>query len=194
MKLLLIDACPRSRDVSRSYALGAAFRDEFISLHKDAEVEEIRLCDIAMRPLTEGDITSGNAAPDASGLALARQFAAADMIAICAPYWNFLYPALLATYLENICVSGITFTYVNDRPQGLCRAKALAYLTSAGGYIGENDWGFKYIRAMCGQLLGIPAFYRAEAQGLDCDGTDVSAVMAKATEDARAIARMMGKV
>ncbi len=194
MRLLLIDACPRSHDASRSYALGAAFRDGFVRLRPDAQVQEIRLCDMQLRPLAEEDITSGNASPDAAGLAQARLFAAADAIAICAPYWNFLYPALLATYLENICVSGITFTYVNDRPRGLCRAKALAYFTSAGGCIGENDWGYKYIRAMCGQLLGIPAFYHAEAQGLDCDGADVPAVMEKATRDARAIAAVMAKV
>lgn len=194
MKLLMIDACPRSRDLSRSYALGAAFRDEFARLYPDAEVSEIRLSGLGLRPLTEGDIVSGNAAPDAAGLAQARRFAGADVIAICAPYWNFLYPALLATYIENICVSGVTFTYVNDRPKGLCRAKALVYLTSAGGFIGDNDWGYAYIRAMGSRLLGIPAFYRAGAEGLDCDGTDVPDVMRKAEDAARDIARKIGKL
>ena len=194
MKLLMINACPRSQKVSRSYALGAAFRDEFMRLQPDTELSEIRLCELNLHPLTENNIASGNAAPDETGLALAEQFAAADVISISAPYWNFLYPAVLSTYIENICVSGITFTYVNDRPKGLCRAKALTYFTSAGGFIGDNDCGFGYIRAMGTQLLGISAFYHAEAEGLDCEGMDVPAIMRKAKEDARGIARKVGKL
>ena len=75
----------------------------------------------------------------------ARQFAEADVIVIAAPYWDLMFPAVLKTYLENITVSGITFRYSDQgRPQSLCRAQSLYYVTTAGGFIGQNDFGFSY--------------------------------------------------
>ena len=66
----------------------------------------------------------------------AKQFAAADVIVIAAPYWDLMFPAVLKTYLENITVNGITFCYSDQgRPQSMCKAKALHYVTTAGGFI-----------------------------------------------------------
>ncbi len=193
MNFLMIDACPRPRGVSRSYRLGAAFRDEFMRLNPCAELAELRLDDRALVPLTgaaeraRSRLTDAAAFDDAS-LALARQFAEADVVAICAPYWNFQFPAALAAYFEHVCVSGVTFTYVDDQPVGLCRARALAYFTSAGGFIGADDWGYGYIRAMAGKLLGVPQFYCAAADGLDTLGADVGAILTRAQVRARDIA------
>ena len=54
-----------------------------------------------------------------------KQFAAADVIVIAAPYWDLMFPAVLKTYLENITVTGITFCYSDQgRPQSMCKAKA----------------------------------------------------------------------
>ena len=66
----------------------------------------------------------------------ANQFAAADTIVIAAPFWDLAFPAKMRAYLEEIAVSGITFRYgANGIPQGLCRAKRLIYVTTAGGPI-----------------------------------------------------------
>ena len=111
----------------------------------------------------------------------AKQFAAADIIVIAAPYWDLMFPAALKTYLENITVSGITFCYSSQgRPQSLCKAKALHYVTTAGGFIGQNDFGFSYVKALAQNFFGITQIHRYTAEGLDIFGADVNGIMCKA--------------
>ena len=62
----------------------------------------------------------------------------------------------LKAYLENITVSGITFEYSDQGiPQSLCKAKTLHYVTTSGGYIGQNDFGFSYVKALAKNFFGI---------------------------------------
>lgn len=65
----------------------------------------------------------------------AWQFARAETIVVAAPFWDLSFPGLLKNYIEYINVSDITFTYVKDQPVGLCHAKRLYYVTTAGGPI-----------------------------------------------------------
>ncbi len=113
--------------------------------------------------------------------AAAKQFAAADIIVIAAPYWDMMFPAVLKTYLENITVTGITFDYLdNGQPHSLCKARELHYVTTAGGYIGQNDFGFFYIKALAQNFFGISSVKRYAAEGLDIRGADVDEMMEKA--------------
>lgn len=111
----------------------------------------------------------------------AKQFSAADIIVIAAPYWDMMFPAVLKTYFENITVSGITFRYSDQgRPESLCRAKSLYYITTAGGFIGQNDFGFAYVKALAQNFFEIPQIYRYTAEGLDIFGADVEKIMCQA--------------
>ncbi len=102
----------------------------------------------------------------------ARQFAAADGIVIAAPFWDLSYPALLKIYLENISCAGVTFRYgENGAPVGLCRAKHLFYVTTAGGAY-DPSCGFGNIAALCRSMFGIPEVYEYFADMLDADGFD----------------------
>ncbi len=115
---------------------------------------------------------------------LAKQFAAVDRIVIAAPYWDMMFPAALKTYLENITVSGITFRYSDQgKPESLCRARSLYYVTTAGGFIGQNDFGFSYIKALAQSFFGIGQIYRHTAEGLDIFGADVEGILCKAKAD-----------
>ena len=115
---------------------------------------------------------------------VAKQFAAADIVVVAAPYWDFMFPAVVKTYLENITVAGITFRYTeNGRPQSLCRAKALYYVTTAGGWIGQNDFGFSYVKALAQNFFGIDEIHRYAAEGLDVLGADVDSIMDKAKQE-----------
>ena len=108
----------------------------------------------------------------------AKQFAAADIIVIAAPYWDLMFPAALKTYLENITVGSITFCYsAQGRPQSLCKAKALYYVTTSGGFIGQNDFGFSYIKALAQNFFEIPEIHRYTAEGLDIFGADIDQIM-----------------
>ena len=193
MHVLFIDACPRPREQSRSYRLGVAFLDAYVAAHPDARVETMRLDEMQLAPLT-GEAEARRSElidrgrPDNVMFAPARSFALAELIVVCAPYWDFAFPASLKVLIEHVCVRTLTFTYVNDRPVGLCRAENLVYLTSAGGFIGENNWGGDYLRAVTGQLLGVKRFHQISAEGLDVLGADAGAILADAMERARALA------
>ena len=86
----------------------------------------------------------------------AKRFANADTIVIAAPFWDLSFPAVLKIYFENITVSGVTFEYSEKgRPLGKCRAKKLYYITTSGGYIGNNNFGFDYVKALAENFFGI---------------------------------------
>ena len=107
-----------------------------------------------------------------------------ETIVIAAPYWDLSFPAMLKQYLEQINVVGITFKYTEEGvPVGLCRARKLFYVTTAGGFYAPEDFGFGYVKALAQNYYGIPDVRKIEADGLDIDGADVDAIM-KAAENA----------
>ena len=111
----------------------------------------------------------------------AKQFAAADVIVIAAPYWDMMFPAVVKTYFENVTVGGITFRYSPQvRPESLCKAKTLYYVTTSGGFIGQNDFGFSYVSALARNFFGITEIHRYSAEGLDIFGADVEKIMDQA--------------
>ena len=111
---------------------------------------------------------------------LARQFALADAIVLAAPYWDLAFPARVRAYLEEVTVSGVTFRYgENGIPQGLCKARRLVYVTTAGGPIFQN-YGYKYVKALAQGFYGIPEVTMVKAEGLDIFGADPEAIMAAA--------------
>ena len=97
---------------------------------------------------------------------------------IAAPYWDFGFPALLKIYLEQITVAGITFCYDGGRPKGLCRAKKLFYVTTAGGPI-LWDFGYPYVRSLAENLYGIENVICISAENLDIDGADITGILEK---------------
>lgn len=110
----------------------------------------------------------------------ARQFAAADEIVIAAPYWDLSFPAKLRAYIENIYVVGIVSEYDgNGIPRGLCRAKRLWYVTTAGG---PYDWRFSYdyISTMATDFFGIRETRLLSAEMLDIAGNDPEKLLADA--------------
>ena len=196
MQVLLIDACPRPQGASRSCRLGEAFLDALRVQHPQMQLEVLRLDELQLAPLTGEMEARRSQLIDAGRLddpmfAPARSFASAELIVICAPYWDFAFPACLKALIEHVCVRTLTFTYVNDRPVGLCRAENLVYLTSAGGFIGENNWGGDYLRAVTGQLLGVKRFHQISAEGLDVLGAEPEAILENAMERSRALAETL---
>ena len=178
-RILLVNAC--ARPGSRTMELAREVLKKV-----DGTVEELRLYDVSLSALDlVGMEKRGQAAQNRdfshTDFDLAKQFAAADVIVIAAPYWDMMFPAILKTYLENITVSGVTFRY-SDRgiPESLCNAKSLYYVTTSGGYIGENDFGFVYVNALAQNFFGIADVKRYTAEGLDIYGADVASIMEKA--------------
>ena len=71
----------------------------------------------------------------------------------------------------------------------MCKAKKLYYVTTAGGFIGQNDFGFAYVNALAQNFFGITEVHRYAAEGLDIFGADVEQIMCNAkteiTKDAQ---------
>lgn len=109
---------------------------------------------------------------------LARQFAEAETIVIAAPFWDLSFPATLKQYLEQISVVGITFRYSEDGvPIGLCRASRLFYVTTAGGPIFSEEYGYGYVKALARGFYGIQNTILFKAEGLDVIGADVERIL-----------------
>ncbi len=109
---------------------------------------------------------------------LAKQFSEADHIVIAAPFWDLSFPAVLKQYFEQINVRGITFYYTPEGiPAGLCRAKCLTYITTAGGNIFPEEYGAGYVKALARNFYGIPEFRLIKATGLDMIGADVDTII-----------------
>ena len=178
-KILLINACVRPG--SRTLQLAETLLDRL-----KGDVREVRLHEMSLSALDFSAMTNRDQAAQKKDFSdpvfdAAKQFAAADIIVIAAPYWDLMFPAVLKVYLENITVTGITFAYSEDgRPVSRCKARALHYVTTSGGFIGQNDFGFSYVKALAQNFFGINEIHRYAAEGLDIFGADVETIMCKA--------------
>ena len=182
-QILFINACVRPN--SRTHALAEGVLPHFFGQVTTVELdtEHIPLLDGVQLKQRNSHLERGEL--DAPMLRYARQFAQADIIVITAPYWDLMFPALLKVYLEAVTVSGVTFRY-NEHgiPESLCRAKQLVYVTTAGGPIGEYDFGFQYVNTMARGFFGIQNVQCIKAEGLDIVGADVEGILAQAKAEA----------
>ena len=175
-KVLFINACVRECSRTRELA-------EVLLKNIQGDVAQVQLYDGQLPALDLMGMEQRDQAAKKNDFSdpvfhTAKEFAAADVIVIAAPYWDLMFPAVLKNYLENITVSGITFRYSEKgRPQSLCRAKKLYYVTTSGGFIGQNDFGFSYIKALAQNFFGITDIHRYAAEGLDIFGADVDKIL-----------------
>ena len=178
-RILFIDACPRPESRTRELA-------QHVLSKLDGSVEPLRLFNENIPPLDLNGMATRDRAVqegdwDAPILRYARQFAAADTIVVAAPYWDLLFPTVVRAYFEAVTVTGVTFRYTPEGfPAGMCRAKKLIYITTAGGPIGEYNLGFDYVKALASLYYGIPEVQCFTAEFLDIIGADVPAIMATA--------------
>ena len=149
---------------------------------------EVRLEDIEFPVadeafLTKRDTLIAENELDDTMFDLARQFAGADEIVIAAPFWDLSFPASLKQYFEQINVQGVTFRYTPEgMPEGLCRARSLTYITTAGGDFFPEEFGFGYVKALAQNFYGIQDVRLIKALGLDIYGADVEAILESAEE------------
>ena len=146
---------------------------------------EVRLSELDLEPLSEECLRKRTELIEKEMFSepmfdLARQFGQAEVIVMAAPFWDLSFPAVLKIYLENIYVTGLVSEYGADgRPHGLCQAKKLYYVTTAGGpYV--LDFSYDYIRTLAGECFGIPETELVKAEMLDIEGADVEGILEKA--------------
>ncbi len=152
------------------------------------EIKELRLYEENLKPLDLDTLNRRTELIESGDFSdpmfdRSKEFAMADTIVIAAPYWDLSFPALLKTYIENIYVTGIVSKYdENGMPKGLCRAKRLVYVTTAGGPY-DPAYSFGYIKSMAKNFFGIPEVELVMAEMLDIVGSDPEAILKKAMEN-----------
>lgn len=166
METLLITACVREN--SRTMQLAK----KVVEPYSD-HITVLDLCQVHLQPLDRASLSERDrllyaGALDAPRFSYARQFANARRIIIAAPFWDLSVPAILKTYIENICAVGITFRYLDGVPCGLCRAEELIFVTTCGGPF-VPDYGYHYLRALAKTFFGIPETRCVYQENVDVD-------------------------
>ena len=178
--ILYINACIRTE--SRTNRLAKALLDKL------GAYEEVRLTDMEIKPLNEERLDYRAAQIEKQNyndriFKLSKQFAQADLIIISAPYWDGQFPAVLKTYIENIYSIGIVTKYDEyGKPQGLCKAKKLYYVTTAGGRYNPR-FSFDYIDYLVKNMFGIQETELIYAEYLDIEGNDAKKILSQAISD-----------
>lgn len=193
-KVLFVNGCIRG-NASRTLRLAR----RLVSRIPDAEIEVLLLPALHLTPygaddIAERDALSAAGAFDAPFFALANQFKAADAVVLACPFWDMGVPSLVRTYLERLCVTGLTFHYGSDNyPVGDCRLQRFVYVTTRGGIMDNSDpvltdHASAYLLSIC-KLLSHGRFDTLAAQGLDIIGNDAETLLCAAEEQADALAQ-----
>lgn len=177
--ILYINACVRQD--SRTHALARTALNKLGGSVTELKLEKERIQPLDSKTLIKRNklIESGSYSDEM--FRYAKQFAEADKIVIAAPYWDLSFPSMLKVYFEAVSVLDIAFRYTDEGvPVGLCRASELIYIATAGGYIGDFNFGYDYVKALAQNLYGISDVKCFKAEGLDIYGADIDEIMIKA--------------
>lgn len=176
--ILYVNACVRKE--SRTNKLAKELLDK-ITTDSSKDVQELNLeleyLSGRMMPLTRESLKKRDMFIEAGDYSdsifdYAKQFASADTIVMSAPFWDYSIPALLKIYLENVFVTGIVTKYDGGvMPTGLCKAKKLYFVTTAGGPF-VPDFGYNYVAGLATQAFGIPETELIMAEMLDIEGNN----------------------
>jgi FMN-dependent NADH-azoreductase len=203
-KLLHIIAASRGED-SRTLKVSRAFLDNFVKKYPACRIEELKLFEEALPPLTLKVVTGkyvllGGGELDADLKAAWKdvisyidQFLSADGYLISTPMWNFSIPYWLKHYIDVIAQPKYLFKYTASGAEGLVKNKKMVVATSRGGdYSAKSpaaglDYQEPYIRSIFG-LCGIKNITFINAQPMDI-GQDIAIKeLDRARDEARRIA------
>ena len=181
MNILFIDACISNHEPSRTKYLCEKYLD--ICRHLGDTVTHLELASADINPLDaetlkKRDHLLAEGELDHEMFDLAKQLRDADRVVIGAPFWDLSFPAILKDYIENIMVTGITFSY-NDHgmPVGLCKADKLVYIMTAGGPVHGFNFGYDYVKSIMTMMLGVKESELYCAEMLDVFGSDVDSIL-----------------
>lgn len=196
-KVLYIKANAKADGESRTFQIADSFIESYKEKNPGDEIIELDLYDEEIHFLPKGKLSELHAAVQNNDkahpvLKYAYQFIEADKYVIAEPIWNLGIPAILKAYIDYISIGGVTFTYTEKGPVGLCKnKKAVNIITRGGDYSSEFmnslEMADKYLRNIFG-FLGITDYTTLSADRLDIFTEDTEALLKKAIDDAKTIA------
>lgn len=106
---------------------------------------------------------------------LVSELAAADVVVISLPIWNFGVPSSLKSWVDLVARAGVTFQYTSEGPKGLLTGKRAVLVVASGGTeVGSQiDFATSYMRHVLG-FIGI--------QDVDVVAADRMAIDAEASQ------------
>ncbi len=184
MKLLHIDSSINSVN-SASRAVSAAIADR---LNAENPGLETAYRDLAAEPLAHLTL---DVLGDPAANAELQEFLAADVVVVGAGFYNFGIPSQLKAWLDRILISGQTFRYGAEGPEGLAGGKRVIVALTRGGIYSEGspaaafEHAETYLKAVFGFIGIMPEFIVAE--GLAMGDEARVAGMAAALDAARSL-------
>lgn len=197
MKILFIDCCIRDAAVSRTKELCNHFFRELCDAENKSEIKTVDLNSLVLLdllPLSRADILHRNELIQKKDFNnpffdYAHEFSSADYIVVGAPFWNLTLPSKLKVYLEWVCMSGITFKYEGSTCIGLCKAKKMLLISTAGFHLNGVNNGADYLSQLSREFLGIPEFNYVCPEGLDISENNVEEIIMSAKQDLTELAK-----
>ena len=181
-QILFINACPR--EGSRTLELARHLLSKMEDSVEELTIFEENLLPLNGKTLALRDKMTANQNFDHPIFKYAKQFATADTIVLAAPFWDLSFPSAVKIWLEYVMAKEITFRYTEEGfPFGLCKAKKLFYVSTAGGPVLPAHMGFSYVDGLAKSYLGIPETVLFSAENLDILGADTAAIITKAKEE-----------
>jgi FMN-dependent NADH-azoreductase len=196
MQLLHIDsAVTGEQSVSR--LLTAQIVQAWKAAHPGTQVDYLDLAENApahftmdaMAPRTgqtEG-LTEAQQRENAVSERLVRQFLAADVVVIGAPFYTFAIPTQLKAWIDRLAQPGRTFRYTADGPEGLAKGKTVVIASSRGGVYSTSDAGRamdhqeSYLRTVLG-FFGVTDVRIVRAEGVGMGPDAKAQALAAATQ------------
>jgi FMN-dependent NADH-azoreductase len=151
---------------------------------------EVEYLDLAAEPLPHFSAASlgADAAETARDAALLDQFLRADVVVIGAPMYNFAIPSQLKAWIDRLAVSGKTFRYTANGPEGLAGGKRVIVAISRGGIYPRNAAG-DHVEPYLSHLFGFfgisdVTFVRAEGLAISPESREkgLSAALASISD------------
>lgn len=100
------------------------------------------------------------------------EFLAADTIVIGAPMYNFSLPSQLKAWIDRIAVSGKTFRYTANGPEGLVEGKRVIIALARGGIYSEGSPA-RALEHLETYLRGLFNFVGIEPEFVAADGLNI---------------------
>ncbi|MFK7697239.1 NAD(P)H-dependent oxidoreductase [Paenibacillus sp. HJGM_3] len=185
--VLYITSNPQDHEKSFSMSVGNEFIQAYRAANPNDEVVHLDLYKMDI-PQLDADVFSGwgklgaGAAFESLTHAekvkvsrlgeLVNQFAAADKYVFVNPIWNYSYPPVMKAYIDSICVSGKTFTYIPGKGYvGLLGDKKAVHIQASGSELSPGsasadfEMGHRHLATIM-KFLGIPDFEGIFVEGM----------------------------
>jgi FMN-dependent NADH-azoreductase len=125
--------------------------------------------------------------------ALVDELAAADVVVLAAPMYNFGLPSSLKAWIDHVVRPGRTFSYSEKGPEGLLKGKKAVVVVARGGVYSEGpaqqlDFQESYLRAVLG-FIGITNVHVVRVEGVAMGEDALKNAMASARAQSEEVVR-----